>query len=83
MATVINVATIKPLIDQLGWGQLNVAEALGSIKEAGIPPVAVLAYLNALVASPTGLDDQTITGCDPAVATQITVYLTQKGVIAA
>lgn len=82
MATVINVAAIRPLLEQLGWGSLNVVEALSEIKAAGISPVSVLAYLKAIAASPEGCDDEKIEGCPPEIAAQITLYLSSKAVIA-
>ncbi len=82
MATVVNVAAIKPLLLELGWDGLNITEALGEIRAAGISPVAVLVYLKAVAASQEGCDDQMIDGCPPEVASVVTAYLSSKGVIA-
>ena len=83
MATVINVAAVKPRLDKLGWLNVNVSEALDDIAKAGISPAAVFAYLDALIAAPEALDDTNITNCPAQTAATITDYLRKKGLVAA
>lgn len=83
MATVINVAVVKPRLQSLGWNNVNISEALDDIAKAGISPAAVLAYLDALIAAQDALDDSTIPNCPAQVAAVITGYLKKKGLVAA
>jgi hypothetical protein len=81
LATVINTCELSKRFTVLGWdGMINLSELIEGMRNNNISAVAALAYLDALVATPTGLDDQAITGCPAATATKITTYFKSKGV---
>jgi hypothetical protein len=81
MTIVINVAAIVPKIKTLGWENVNLIEAMSELTKANVPGPAVIAYLDALIANETGMDDTTITGCDSATAAKITGWLREKGLV--
>jgi len=82
MATVINIGEITKRFQALGWTNLNVADTVNALSSGNIPAGDFMAYLDAVLANPDGLDDQGLTGCTPANATQSTNALKARGVAA-
>jgi hypothetical protein len=81
MATIVNTNEFSKRFVTLGWDQqINLSELIEGMKSNNISASAVIAYLDALIATPIGLNDQTIIGCSAATATKITTYLVGKGV---
>lgn len=79
MATVVNTGALRSRLQTLGWQPVN--DILAAILSASIPASEIVAYLDALIASPAGLNDQAITGCPAAVATQITTFLRNHNLV--
>lgn len=81
MATVVTSSELASLLEQLGWGN-NVNDLVQAILSNGAIPTAVIAtYLQALLASPAGLDDQAIPGVTPQQGTGITNFLANKHLV--
>jgi hypothetical protein len=79
MATVVNITEFSKRFEILGWS-INLIELIEGLGKVNIPAAAAIAYLDALIASPNGLDDQTIADCPAATATKLTIYFKGKGV---
>lgn len=75
MASVVNISTIGSKMIQLGWTSIQVSDVVAGLASAGIPASEFCAYLEALIATPEGMNDQAIAGCPGADATKITNYL--------
>jgi hypothetical protein len=82
VATVTNVPKIAALIQQLGWTSVQVSEIVNGLASASIPAFEFCAYLDALIAAPEGMNDQTIASCPGAPATLITNYLKSHQLVA-
>lgn len=80
MATVVNSGALLGLFDKLGW-TASQQDLLQAALTSGVPVAAIDAYLTALVATPNGMNDQTITGCTGAQATAITTFLKGRGLV--
>lgn len=79
MATVINDKVFLDLFASLGFTNGN--DLLQRVGNAGIPASVIYTYLQALQASPSGLNDQTISGVTPTQGTQITTFLKNQGLV--
>jgi hypothetical protein len=82
VATVTNVPKIAQLIQQLGWNGVQVSEIVNGLASASIPAFEFCAYLEALLAAPEGMNDQTIANCPATAANAITGYLKNHQVVA-
>ena len=80
MSTVVNSADILGIFDQLGWKQ-NQQDLLQAVFNATIPAAVIVAYLNALIQTPGGMNDQAITGVTPAQGSAITTFLKTHGLV--
>jgi hypothetical protein len=80
MATVVNIAEITRRFQELGWTNLNVADTVNALAGGNIPAGEFMKYLDAVLASPGGFDDQAIVGCAATNATKITNALRARGV---
>lgn len=79
MATVVNVNELQKRFNTLGWTSgITVVEVLNALAAAAVPATDLVAYLDALIASPSGLNDAAIQGCPANVATGITGYFASK-----
>lgn len=79
MSTVVNDKVFLDAFATLGWGNPN--DLLAKIASAGLPAAVILAYLNALIATPSGLNDQNIAGVSAAQGTAITNFLKTAGLV--
>ena len=81
MSTVVNLKEFDKRFSTLGWAisDVNVRDFLTNHPSIGA--AEVVAYLDALIAAPTGLNDQTIAGCPAADATVLTNGLKNIGVV--
>lgn len=80
MATVVNVTEISKRFEVLGWVNISAADVVDALVKNSIPAAQFIAYLDVVVATPAGFDDQTIAGCPAANATKITAALKSRGV---
>lgn len=80
MSTVVNSQAFSDVFTKLGWVN-NQSDLLSAALSAGLPAEVILAYLDALAASPTGLNDQTITGVTAAQGTAITTFLKARALV--
>lgn len=80
MSTVVNAAEFLHRFATLSWQNPN--DLLVAVEGAGIPAAVVIAYLDALIATPASLNDQTITGVTAAQGTAITSFLKSKQLVA-
>lgn len=80
MAQVVNSGALINLFGRLGW-TVGTQDLLQAALTSGIPVAAIDAYLTALVATPDGLNDQTIPGCTTAQANSITAFLKGRNLV--
>lgn len=80
MSTVVTSTELATLFQQLGW-TASQNDLVQAALTAGIPAHVIVLYLQALAASPGGMDDQSIAGVTPAQGTQITTFLKSKGLV--
>lgn len=81
MATVVNIPAIQERFVTLGWTNVSIADVVSGLASAAIAAVELIAYLDALIAAPAGVNDQTIAGCLPADGSKITNYLKARGAV--
>jgi hypothetical protein len=79
MSTVVNAKALGDVFTTLGYTNQN--DLLAAALSSGIPAAAVLAYFSALAATPSGLNDQTISGVTPSQGTSITAFLKARGLV--
>lgn len=83
MATVVNANEFRKLFDELGWPEGNVSELVEKIDATAIIEAEhVVVYLSALIAAPSGLNDQTVAGVPTNVAAALTTYFREKKLVA-
>jgi hypothetical protein len=75
----VNANEFLKRFNSLGWQNGN--DLAQQIANAGLPAPVVLAYLDALIVSPAGLNDQTIAGVSPAQGSAITNFLKNKTLV--
>jgi hypothetical protein len=80
MATIVSITEVLKRFQQLGWSSLSSSEVADFLRVNSVPSTSLISYLDALIATPSGLNDQTIAGCPAADATKITGALKAKGV---
>lgn len=80
MATVVNIAELARRFQELGWTNLNISDTVNALATGNVPAGEFMAYLSAVLANPSGFDDQAIAGCTAANATKITNALKARGV---
>lgn len=80
MSGVVNSSAFLTRFATLGW-TTSTADLLQAIGSSGIPAVVIAAYLDALIATPTGLNDQTIAGVTAVQGSAITNFLKSKGLV--
>lgn len=81
MATVVSLPEILSRFKQLGWDNLSVAEVVEYLGQQNISAAELVIYLTAVLANPTGFNDQTIAGLSGAQATKITNGLKAKNAV--
>jgi hypothetical protein len=81
MAQVVNITEIANRFKQLGWENLSSSDVADWIKQNNVSGAELIAYLDAVIATPAACNDATITGCTTAQATKITNALKAKGVV--
>lgn len=81
MAKVVNVNELRKLFVNLGWDNLPVSEVSDWIHTAGIDPVGFLAYCQAILDNPAGLDDATVTALPTGQEPYVKEYLQSKKVL--
>jgi hypothetical protein len=81
MASVVNVPEIQKRFASLGWTSLSISEVLEGLRAASVASTELIAYLDSLIATPAGDDDQAIAGCPVASANKITAFLKSKNVV--
>ena len=82
MATITSVPQIAVRFATLGWEGVSTAETVEACANNSVSTAALIGYLDALIANPSGTNDQTITTCPAATATKITAYFKARGVVA-
>lgn len=80
MATVVNSGELLKKFTTLGWTS-SANDLLAAALSSGIPAAVVGSYLDALVASPGALNDQTISGVTAAQGTAITTFLKNRNLV--
>ena len=81
MSTVVNLKEFDNRFQTLGWNvsSSNLVEFLNN--HPAITAVELIKYLDALLANPAGMNDQTITGVTTTDANTITAALEKIGVV--
>lgn len=78
---VVNVYALAAKFQDAGWNNLSAAEVVSWLRDNGVTGAELVAYIDALIDSPYGLDDQNIAGCSAAKASKITAALKSKGML--
>jgi L-ribulose-5-phosphate 3-epimerase UlaE len=79
VAIVVSVNEIRKRLETLGWTNLSATDVVDAIAKAGVSAASLVAYLDAVIASPAGCDDQQIAGCAAADANKLTNALKARG----
>lgn len=83
MAVVVNVQKFREKFAALGWDNVSADGIAQKLIDNNVTAPQLIAYLNALITTPEGLDDATIgPACPPAVATKLTNFFKTQGVAA-
>jgi hypothetical protein len=76
----VNSGKLLSLFVQLGWTN-NIPDLLQAALTSGVPCSSVALYLEALLATPDGMNDQAIPNVTPANGAAITAFLKGKGLV--
>ena len=80
MSAVVNSKAFLDAFNSLGWPNGN--DLLARVESQSIPATVIYAYLSALITTPAGLNDQTISGVTGPQGAAITSFLKNAGLVA-
>jgi hypothetical protein len=82
MAIVVSATVLERKFRELEWGgNLSPEVILAWLTQNSVTGAEFVAYLNALLANPDGVDDQAIGSCPAAKASKITGVLASKKLV--
>lgn len=80
MSVVVNSGSLLDLFAELGWTS-GVNDLVQAVLKSEIPAAVIAAYLAALIANPTTLDDSAIAGVTEKEGAEITAFLEGQGLV--